>query len=217
MRSAIATAWPHIRAALVAFHCVAVALVAAPAPSESASVLAPDDPRFASELHPWAKLLDLSDEAFATRLEHVRARWVEGRRDLLAPFTAYLELVGARQPWNMFAAPNRTPSRFTFEVRDVRRADPEAGWIFLAGLPSGSWRRSFFESERSRSFLNNVARSGAWSLADDLCAWLAGRAFDEGPWREARCSFVSAEAPSWRVGAPPSARSTMDHSLVVDR
>src|SRR5207253_247465 len=104
---AVKPAWPHVRAAFVTFHAVAVALVAMPAPRADQKVLAVDDPRFATELRPWAQLFRMSDEAFARRAEAVREKWVDARAVVVGPFARYLAIAGADQPWQMFSTPNR--------------------------------------------------------------------------------------------------------------
>jgi hypothetical protein len=204
--------WPHVRAAVVSLHCAAIAIVAAPAPPSTSHVLQVGEPGFASEVHPWARLFRMSDEAFAVDAERARVRWVETRARWVAPFERYLDLVGAREPWSMFSSPNRTPSRFLLEVRGARNDD----WLFLSGVPAGQWRRSFFESERVRSFINTAGRRRDTTTADALCERLARDALRERPNSvEVRCSFVSVPSPSWRSAGVAASR--VDWSRVVGR
>jgi hypothetical protein len=207
---------------LVALHCLAVALAAIPSMADTRP-LSVDDPQFAAEVHPWARLLGVSDETFAKRAESARTSWIATRGRVIAPIDEYLGLVGAEQPWDMFSTPNRTSARFSLEVRPLVGSagnDSEAGWQFLSGLPAGPWRRSFFESERTRTVLNIISRHRIWSLADELCLRLARDALRENDqWREARCVFTSEPSPSWRVDAPRSAAGgpRVDYSRVVQR
>ena len=201
-------AWPRLRAALLPVHCLAIALAAIPSMSRTRPIAA-TDPQFASELHPWARLFGVSDEVFARDAERLRANWIEVHDRLIGPFERYLALLGAQQPWGMFSSPNRSPSRFLLEVWEPRAAPTNEAvsqddWRSLSGLPAGAWRASFFESERTRSLLNNIARNDLWSLADQFCLYVAREAFQEDPSAEqARCTFVSepASPPPWRARA----------------
>ncbi len=191
-----------MRAALVALHCVAIALVAAPAPSASSRVVDVSDPRFAAEVHPWATLVGLSDREFARRAERVRASWVDLRGSVVAPFERYLDVAGARQPWSLFSAPNASPVCLVLDTRPAPSPGGEAGWRFLSGLPPGEWRRGLFDSERMRSWLNTVARSGRWDEAGSICDYLGREALrEDGQWAQVRCRFVSTPSPSWRPHA----------------
>jgi hypothetical protein len=193
--------WPQVRAVLVTLHIVAVALVALPAPSGSSRLISVDDPRFASEVHPWARLFHLSDEEFAGKAAAVRGAWVAARARVVHPFEEYLSLVGAQQPWHMFSTPQRVPVRLLIEAR---AGDGE--WQWISGVPAGRWRPSLFRNERMRSLVNNVQHNGYWPLAERLCERLSADLFaDEPAWREARCRVVAAPSPSWRarVEAPP--------------
>lgn len=207
-------AWPHVRAALVTLHCAAVAIVAIPSPSPSVHVLRVDEPGFATEVHPWARLFGVSDEAFSDRADRVRARWVETRARWLAPVERYLAWVGASQAWSMFSSPNRSPAHFVVEVRAA--SDAEGEWRFLSGLPAGPWRRSLFESERVRSLVNVAGRARDARLADALCVHVAREALrEQRDWDEVRCRLVSTPSPSWRTSERGAPR--VEWSRVVDR
>ncbi len=216
---AFRNAWPDVRAVLVTLHCLAVALVACPGPSASSRLIGPDDPRFASEVHPWAKLLGVSDETFAKRAEEVRSRWLLTRALVVTPFERYLSAVGALQPWSLFSAPNRAPARFTLEVRSGgQRSSSQDAWNFLSGLPAGPWRRAFFESERVRSVLNDIGRSQRWADADAFCDYIGHEALREAADRaEARCQFVAVPTPSWRPEVSEHAAARVLYSRVVER
>ncbi|HEV3191231.1 MAG TPA: hypothetical protein VGY54_12070 [Polyangiaceae bacterium] len=222
----VGEAWPQLRAALLSAHCLAIALAAIPLMSRTHAI-AVSDPQFASEVHPWAELLGVSDEMFASRAERLRADWIEVRDCLIGPFERYLTLLGAQQPWGMFSSPNRSPSRFVLEVWDPRDAPTEDvvsqdDWRFLSGLPPGAWRPSFFESERTRTVVNKIARNDLWSLADQFCLYVAREAFqDNRTWEQARCTFVSepASPPPWRARAVavPTPGPHVDYRRVVKR
>jgi hypothetical protein len=217
-------AWPHLRAALLSVHCLAVVLAAIPSMSGTHPI-AISDPQFASEVHPWAKLFGVSDEAFAGDAERLRTKWIEVHDRLTRPFDYYLALLGAQQPWGMFSSPNRSPSRFVLDVGEPRDATASEAvlqdhWRFLSGLPPGAWRASFFESERTRSVLNKITRNELWSLADEFCLYVAREAFQDGRTGEpARCTFVSqpASPPPWRASADAAPRPAphVDYRRVV--
>jgi hypothetical protein len=206
----------HVRAVLVTLHILAVVLVALPAPSGSSRLLSVDDPRFASEVHPWARLFHLSDEAFAQKAAAVRSAWVETRARVVHPFERYLSLVGAEQPWHMFSTPHRVPAHLSIEARGEARAG--AGeWQWISGVPKGRWRPSLFGNERVRSLVNNLEHYGNWPLAERLCARLSVELFaDEPAWHEARCRVVTAPSPSWRAH-PPEPPPTVEWESPVAR
>ena len=205
---------------------MAVVLAAIPSMS-STHPIAVTDPQFASEMHPWAKFLGVSDEAFAGDAERLRTDWIEVHDRLIGPFERYLALLGAQQPWGMFSSPNRSPSRFMLEVwpspkAPTNEAASQDQWRFLSGLPPGGWRGSFFESERTRSVLNKITRYNLWSLADPFCLYVARKAFrDDRMVERARCTFVSepASSPPWRTAteAIPRPGPHVDYRRVVER
>jgi hypothetical protein len=233
--------WPEARAVLVTLHCAAVALAAIPS-MEYTRPWTVDDPHFAAEVHPWASLFGASDEAFARTAERGRRTWIAIHGRVIAPIDVYLDAVGAPQPWDMFSTPNRTSAWFSVDVQprpgsqlelpvgrgaaaneSVRPDDAQAGgsgWQFLSGLPSGSWRRAFFESERTRSFLNRVDHHEDWALAEMLCRYLGRDAFEEDErLARVRCTFTSQPSPTWRAASPAGTGSgpRIDHSFVVER
>jgi len=219
-------AWPHLRAALLSLHCLAVALAAIPSVTRTNPIVV-SDPQFASEVHPWAELLGASDEVFASHAERFRRDWIGVHDHLVEPFERYLALLGAQQPWGMFSSPNRSPSRFVLEVGTLpdALADGAAAqeqWHFLSGLPPGAWRGSFFKSERTRSFINQITRHGLWSLADPFCLYVTREAYRDDPrWEQARCTFESAPASPlpWQVSgvAAPRPGPHVDYRRVVKR
>jgi hypothetical protein len=216
--------WPQARAVLVTFHCLAIALAAIPTMTDS-HPLSAGDPQFATQVHPFARLFGVSDETFASHAESARTSWIAIHGRLIVPLERYLDLVGAQQPWDMFSLPILTPARFSLEVRprtEFAVNDSENGWQFLSGLPAGSWRRPFFEAERTRSLLNHIGRRGVWALADELCLRLARDALREDDrWAEARCVFASQPSPSppWSLGTPTGANRwpRVDYIRVVQR
>ena len=216
-------AWPNVRAAIVTFHCLAVGLVAI-AQTVGDLPISVDNPRFATEAHPWAALLGMPDDSFARRAEAIRLGWISARERTAGPLERYLAIVGAEQPWNMFCLPSRTPPRFALEVSTLVAGEPvpDGEWHLLSGLPAQDWRRAFFESERTRSVLNNIESAHQWSDADDFCRYLGREALREDPARaRARCTFALAPAPRppWEVGTFSKDRLTprLEYTRVVDR
>lgn len=208
-------AWPQLRAGLVAAHACAIVLAAFPAPNGGAARL--DDPNFLADVRPYARVFRTSDESFAAQMLAIRETWLEWRAPIVGPFEAYLDLVGAQQPWRMFTTANREPPRFVLEGHRAQQADPEKDWQFLSGLPAGDWQRSFFESERTRSFLNAVGRYDSTDQEDAFCRIVGSRALDENPdLAQVRCSFVHVPTTPMHAGIGlPDAR--ISYRLVVGR
>jgi hypothetical protein len=180
-------------------------VVAFPAPTGTGRVLSPDHPSFATEVRPWARLFRMSDEEFARRAISVREGWVSGRARVVAPLERYLSLLGAQQPWSMFSTPNRFPKNFVVEVRTAG-----GEWQFLSGLPSGAWRRSFFENERTRSWLNQIGAQELTPLFDSFCELVAGEALRDAKWQAARCRLQRAHAIDWRHPEPAPVEDLME-------
>jgi hypothetical protein len=213
-------AWPHLRAGFVTLHCLAVALAAIPSMSGTHPIDVRDS-QYAAEVHPWARLLRVSDEAFARTAENLRADWIATHDRWVGPFEQYLALLGTQQPWDMFSTTNRTSARFSVEASPGRGPEPAAAdWRLVSGLPAGDWRRPFFESDRTRSFINHVIRRGLWSSGDELCLYLARELLrEDSRWQEVRCTFRSEPSPSppWQVGTRSDAKPRIDHTFVTKR
>jgi hypothetical protein len=201
--------WPQIRAALIAFHIVAMLVVAFPAPAPAALDTSLDDPTLIIHLRPWAKLFHTDTKSFAKRIFSIGKTWLDARARVITPFESYLDKTGAIQSWHMFSAPNHMPPRFVLEGRQR-----EGDWQFVSGLPAGDWHRSFFTSERVRSVLNAMGKYENDQLTDPFCLRVAHELLAESDFVEARCQFVRVAAPSMRDPEAPR-ESRVTYSRVV--
>jgi hypothetical protein len=203
--------WPQIRAALIAFHIIAMMLVAFPSPAPAGLNTNVDDPNLVVHLRPWARLFGTDTQSFARRIFAIGRTWLDVRTRVVAPFEFYLDTTGAIQSWHMFSAPNHMPARFLLEAR---RSDGD--WQFVSGLPAGEWHRSFFTSERVRSLLNVIGKYENDQVTDPFCLRVARELLAERDFAEARCQFVRVAVPSMSDPEGPR-ESRVTYSRVVPR
>jgi hypothetical protein len=210
-------AWPHLRAALIAFHVVGMVLAASPAPrGEASRARTYALPSVVDELQGWsARLRDFGVEAtpeqLAMTLRSASKQWLGVREAVLRPWFFVQRHTGTRQGWNMFAAPDRYPPTFRLEVD--RGAGFEA--IYDVDDDTRRWRSSLLHHHRVRRTMN--IRSAKWNepIAFAFCDRLAARAFDDfADARAARCVFeqlASVTPEEMRAGTRPRVRDTHEH------
>jgi hypothetical protein len=203
--------WPQIRAALIAFHIVAMLLVAFPAPAPAGLNANLDDPNLNVHLRPWARLFHSDTRSFAKRIFAIGKTWLDVRERVIGPFEKYLDTAGAIQSWHMFSAPNHMPPRFVLEGR--RRG---GDWQFVSGLPAGDWHRSFFTSERVRSLLNAIGKFENDQITDPFCLRVAHELLAESDFVEARCQILRVATPSMQDPEAPR-ESRVTYTRVVPR
>lgn len=190
-------AMPHVRAALVAFHVLAITLVAIPAPVGGLDRRAWKDPSVQDELRAWSARFGIPEPVFEDKLYALAVADIRFRDKALRPAFDYVDLTGCDQPWRMFAGPHRYPA--TFFVEEQMRGDPYDAWhvLFEERSREHAWHREFFDQERVRS---QVFRWGwpdfAWA-ARDGCNWIAKQRFAESEETVAvRCRLFRAESPT---------------------
>lgn len=187
--------WPHVRAALVTFHLVAIVLSAIPAPAGGMNRRNWKDATVQGEFAAWGRRLGVEPATLEETLFGFATGYMKARDAWLVPVDPYLELTGTDQPWRMFVAPHRHPARYRVEVQTT----PDAGWelLFEERSAQARWRAAFFEQERTRSVLFRYAWSEYSGEARQLCTWIAGKVFEE---REdvqrVRCRYWKAASPS---------------------
>lgn len=143
--------WPHVRAALVLFHVVAVLLLAFPAPAGVMQREAWKDPSVQSEFRIWtARANALGISWTKDELEDLVWRFaiafMDVRATVLTPFRPYADYLGVRQDWRMFSAPHRFPTRLHIEIEE----GGEWRTLFVERSDEHTWRRAFFEHHRIR-------------------------------------------------------------------
>ena len=125
-----------VRSRWLAFHLLAVTLVAMPAPKPLTEQLL-KRPSVAQEITRWHERLQGlgygSDRAtFEATVARVSDDWARKRKALLSPLSEYLRLIRVRQGWYMFTAPDRVPERYRVDAgpsppKRGRKPPPPAG------------------------------------------------------------------------------------------
>jgi hypothetical protein len=173
--------WPRLRAALIAFHVVAVVAVACPAPVRGASRKQWQRPSVQAELLAWHRRLaavgvDASVDELADFGRETSRRWSAARTVAIKPFLIYLKSVGATQGWYMFTAPDRNPMRFGFYLVDEGGAREH---VFTLG--QGVSRPDLVDpgllgEHRVRRALFQTAWAQRAGVFQDVCTWFGRHA-----------------------------------------
>jgi len=182
----VSSIWPHIRAALILGHLVAITAMALPSTSKALNKAAWKDPTVKAELRGWASALnqvglsmtpaELEGVAFG-----VARRWHRAQKAVLSPMQPYYDLVGTRQAWQMFVAPHRHPSVLHVDVRE------HGQWrtVFQARSPVLNWRARELNQVRMRSVVFLYAWPGHRADRQRLATWLAKLAAEDHPQADA--------------------------------
>lgn len=214
--SPLRSTWPHLRAAFIAFHVVAVLLAATPSTASALRRSAWDDPTVQAEFAAWAPRLGLDPATLADRLWGVAVGWNNARDRLLAPVAPYIEATGCVQSWQMFVAPHTFPTRFVIEERE------DAGeWrtLFVERDPEHRWMADALGVERLRASIFRWGWSSYAGAYRQACKGLAARRFAEAPGvTDVRCSFEKRRTPSAaEVRAGRGDRPRIVYPYVVER
>ena len=153
MTPRVRAAWPHLRAGFVAFHFAAMLLLAFPAPVGGLNRSAWSDPTVEAEMSGWAARFGMATKEFEDRLYAFALGYMSVRERVLRPFQRYADVTGTEQPWRMFIAPHRFPSKFRIETN--LKPAPYGEWqlLFEERDPEHAWHASYFAQERVRSEL----------------------------------------------------------------
>lgn len=191
--------WPHLRAAFISFHLLAILLDASPDPSVGMNRSAWKDPTVRREFDSWAKMLGVEEPVFEDFLWNTAVKTVAVRKVVMTPFTPYLRFTGTQQAWQMFVAPHRYPTRLQLQVHPNGESLKEEVWqtVFEERSSTFTWHEERFGSERLRA---SIFRWGwpnyqeAWHRA---CKIFASELLAEHPEADmARCRFRKVESPS---------------------
>lgn len=163
--------WPEVRAALLAFHVVAVALLAIPG-AGLRSTKGLRSRTLQADVADYAARLGMTPAELTGVIESVAAKALVVQRGL-APFELYAQVTGAKQGWAMFASPQRHPSEVHVEGRGA-----DGRWVFLYRPhdPEATFMGGFMRHNRVRKFTGRFARAARRSNYDGLAAHLARRA-----------------------------------------
>lgn len=187
--------WPHLRAAFVAFHLIAIVLAAIPAPAGGMNRRNWKDPTVQQEFRAWGDRLGVDPATLEEAIFGFAKGYMRVRDVWLMPVEPYLDATGTDQPWRMFVAPHKHPARYRVEVLEAGSTEWEL--LFEERSKEARWRAGFFEQERTRSVLFRYAWSEYGPEARDFCEWIGAQVFEE---REdvvsVRCRYWKAPSPS---------------------
>lgn len=211
--------WPHLRAAAVLFHLVAVLMLSLPSASIRSARLwrAPNVQR---EFEHWSRRArslgwDVSPTEFEERLRAFTFRYLAARDVAIAPFEAYAGATGTMQGWAMFATPQTDPTWLTLEIRET---SGDFRTIYRERSDSLDWMRRQLDHNRLRKLEGRLARGASAGTYRRLVNWLARRAaadFPEAVEMRARVERRTTPAPSAGKGVGSEAPH-LEREIVVD-
>lgn len=165
---------PHLRAAFVAFHVLAMAAFALPGATRLNKRSAWRVPNTRHDVAQWAgRLRGLGVDTDAERLEEdlyrANRRWTRTRAWIHAPFRPYYDLGGVRQGWAMFSSPMRYPGWLHVDV------DRGQGWetIYVSRSETETWSRGRFDNNRVRKLVGRFSRRKDTKMFRQLAEWVA--------------------------------------------
>lgn len=203
--------WPHLRAALIALHLLAITLLALPAPGGGMSKAAWSDPTVQAEIRAWSQRLsalgyETTPKALESRLWDLATAYMAARTKVLAPFGPYYRYAGTSQPWRMFVAPHRWPERMHVDVYEGGAWRP----VYVERSSEATWLRPTLDHDRFRSAIFRFAWPQNRKTYRHFGEWLAARAAVDFPTAtKLRTRFFKQRSPSAaevRAGAPIEGR-----------
>ncbi|MEZ4318079.1 MAG: hypothetical protein R3F61_11265 [Myxococcota bacterium] len=175
-------AWPHVRAALLAAHLLAIVLMALPSPQGGMNRSAWKDPTVQGELAAWTLRLNAVGigmqqpevEELAWNLANA---YEDGRGVVLAPFMPYYRYCGTWQSWRMFVAPHRFPGRLTIDVME------RGEWrtIYVARSADHTWRATQLDHDRMRAAIFRYGWRHYRRSYGTFGSWVAARVIEDFP------------------------------------
>lgn len=170
-----ARARPHLGAAFILFHCVAVVMLALPGDAVVGRA------RWAStntksDFAGWSRALgkigvEMPPEQLGERVHSVAEAYVNVRSSIITPFAYYREVAGTKQGWAMFASPQRHPV-------EVHVDGFEGGsWRPLYRTRNSEWMSTQMDHARLRKLVGRFAREYRAGVFNELARFLANRAF----------------------------------------
>lgn len=170
--------WPHVRAALLALHIVAILLLSFPGSSKLGDKRRWKERRTQTQLALWAERLrgwgmEMSNEEFEAELWDLAQTYLRVRGVVTAPFEPYANF--APQGWGMFKAPPKEPTAFRIAVQADGR------WLIVHDSRERdlAYLAHMLGNNRFRKQLGRTARDPV--LFEQLATWLARRTFDDHP------------------------------------
>lgn len=207
------SAWPQVRAALIALHLVAITLMALPAPVGGMNRKAWAEPTVQAELDAWAARLGVDRDTFEDQLWDVASAVMTVRTAALKPFRPYYRLCGTHQSWRMFVAPHVYPSRLQVRVRTGK------DWqtVYEVRSAEHAWHREQLDTDRMRSAVFRYGWTTYEPTYRQFAKWLADQALADFPDAdEVQVRFVKARTPTpeqARAGEEPPRKPTLTKSF----
>jgi len=174
--------WPHLRAAFVLFHVVAITLMAIPAPGGGMQKSAWSDPTVQNEFATWTEVLnnvgvDVTQDELEDALWTLAQGYMKQRSNVLEPLRPYYRYTGSQQSWRMFVAPHIWPARLKIDLQ----TDGVYETIYLARDPERSWRERQLGHDRMRSAIFRFAWKSYRGSYNGFTRWVADRAAEDFP------------------------------------
>ncbi len=177
LAAAVSAAWPHLRAILIALHLVAIVALSLPRPGSLLNERAWQSRNTQTEMVRWSSVLrsvgiTQSPEALAHNLRALATRYAGVYHTIIAPFRRYERLSQARQGWQMFATPQKSPAELHIDMRE----GPSQPWLPLYRPHSevhDAWRNRLTHN-RLRKLQGRFARSFRPDTYDALARFIAG-------------------------------------------
>lgn len=211
----------QLTGAFVLFHLVAITLGATPSVRAGLSRKAWQDPAAQAEFSKWVASLDrlgvrLTADEFEDRLWDLSVSYTDVREAIVSPFYPYLDLVGARQPWRLFTAPHRYPSRLEIAVGTNGVFED----VYVARSKEHAWMRSRFDDVRMRKAIYLFGWPRRRRAYNNFCRWVArSAALDFPDADQVRVRFWRYKIPSpeeQRAGKVPSGRFRFERVLELE-
>ncbi|HEU4580122.1 MAG TPA: hypothetical protein VFS67_17815 [Polyangiaceae bacterium] len=183
-------------AAFVAFHVLAMLLLALPASGRLGERAVWESRENQLQFARWAQLasrLGIARDGpeLEQRLWSLTQRYLSLRAAIIAPFELYRRLSGVGQGWRMFSNPQSHPAYVHIELRRAAHFEP----IYIARSSESAWRAEQLDHHRVRKLFGSIARSTEQKLWEQFGAWAARRAARDFPdalelriWQERRAT-----------------------------
>lgn len=181
MTSNTSSSYAKVRAALLAFHVIAVVVLSLPG-AQVARGNRWQSRLMRQDLADWAAQLQklgvsVTAEELGRTAQGIAEGYVAFRSVAVAPFEAYSAVTKARQGWAMFASPQRHP--YEFHVDGLT----EHGWtpLYRPHDEQAQFLAEYLLHNRMRKFQGRFARAMKDQYYEDFTAFVARRALEQNP------------------------------------
>jgi hypothetical protein len=182
-RALLVAARPHLWAAFILGHCIAIVMLALPGDAvvgraRWASTNTKSD--FAGWSRTLGKLgVKMPPDELGKRVYGVAEGYVDVRRSIIAPFTLYREATGTKQGWAMFSSPQRHPVEVHVDGFEGGTWRPlyRTRESFDQGSTNSQWMSTQMDHARLRKLVGRFAREYRENVFNELARYLGNRAF----------------------------------------